>query len=128
VAQQAGRHFGTAPFVRSTGDLPDSWLVAQPGRRLVVLVRAKGVIRIAGSGSMNLLQFLIWPFSWIVHWGCYRRLWSVEVVDIPDGFWRSAVAGDRLVHTRTVASHRQAMNERDGMVDRIDALGSPPNS
>lgn len=128
VGGSRGKHLGPTPFVHSPGFLPDSRLMPRPRRRLEAFVRAKGVIRILTIGSMGRLDWLLWPFSWLAHAAFYRGQWAVEVVDMPDGFWRSAVGSASLVFSRTLPSRREALAERERIADRIQALARVPQS
>ena len=115
-----GKHLGPTPFVHSPDFLPDSWLIPGPGRRIEVLVRAKGVIRLIQPMGR---EALLWPFSWIVHAALYRGHWAVEVVDTPDGgFWRWTVGRERLVQSSKFQSRREALTERARILDRIETL------
>ena len=106
--------------MRSPDFLPDSWLTSGPGRRIEVLVRAKGVIRLMKPIGR---EALLWPFSWIVHAAFYRGRWAVEVVDSPDrGFWRWTVGSERLVQSRTFQSRKEALAERARIQERIKTL------
>ena len=68
-------------------------------------------------------EWLIWPFTWLLHGLFYRHQWTVEVYErrirgriiMPDG---------RVVYSRTFPSHREARAARHRIADRIQQLDS----
>lgn len=117
---QIGQHFGSGS-VQPLADVPDAWIVPRAHHRLEVRLRARGVIRVVRLGTMDRLDPLLWPLSWLVHWCFYPRQWAVEVLRIPEG-WRSVTHADRLVWSVLCRSKSDAVAERDRILRRIERL------
>lgn len=118
-----GQHFARANGDAAPDEVSDVWLTTDDHHILQVKIRARGVLRLIGWGDPR--EWLIWPFTWLLHGLFYRGQWAVEVYErrvrvrgriiMPDG---------RVVYSRIFRSHRQASEARHKIADRIQHLAS----
>ena len=120
----AGQHFARSNTGGSSADdLSDVWLTTDDRHILQVKVRARGVFRLIGWGDPR--EWLIWPFTWVVHMLLYRHQWAVEVYErrVRVG-GRIVMPEGRVVYSRIFSSYGEAREIRHRIAERIQQDGS----
>jgi DivIVA domain-containing protein len=119
--RDGGQHFKRPHTGIPADELADAWLTADDHHILQVKLRARGVLRIMGYGDPR--DWLIWPFTWILHGLFYRGQWAVEVYERRVR-GRIIMVDGRVVYSYIFPSRREAREARHTIADRIQQLAS----